>query len=79
MRSSRRSAPTESSPSDSDFEKAGLVYTTDGETNLIGFHVEGNYGTVVSDNFALMGLTLFAEYLNGIAVVTYDPDYTPEP
>ena len=65
-------------PSDSDFEKAGLEYTVDGETNLIGFHIEGNYGTVVSDNFALMGLTLFAEYLNGIAVVTYDPEYVPE-
>lgn len=57
-------------PSDSDFARAGLVYTTDGETNLIGFHVEGNYGTAVSDSFALMGMTLFAEYLDGIAVVT---------
>ena len=57
------------SPDDSDFAKAGLVYTTDGETNLIGFHVQGNYGTAVSESFALMGMTLFAEYLDGIAVV----------
>ena len=58
-------------PNDSDFAKAGLSYTTDGETNLIGFHVEGNYGTAVSESFALMGLTLFAEYLDGIAVVLF--------
>ena len=54
---------------DSDFSRAGLVYTTDGVTNLIGFHVQGDYGTVVSESFALMGLTLMAEYLDGIAVV----------
>lgn len=57
------------SPDDSDFAKAGLIYTTDGETNLIGFHVQGNYGTAVSESFALMGLTLMAEYIDGIAVV----------
>ena len=57
------------SPDDSDFARAGLVYTTDGVTNLIGFHVQGNYGTAVSESFALMGLTLMAEYLDGIAVV----------
>ena len=37
-------------PSTSDFARAGLVYTTDGETNLIGFHVEGNYHTAVSES-----------------------------
>lgn len=58
------------SPADSDFARAGLEFTTDGETNLIGFHVQGNYGTAVSESFALMGLTLMAEYLDGIAVVT---------
>ena len=57
-------------PSASDFARAGLQYTTDGETNLIGFHVQGNYNTAVSESFALMGMTLFAEYLDGIAVVT---------
>lgn len=56
-------------PADSDFADAGLEYTVDGETNLIGFHTQGNYGTVVSEAFALMGLTLFSEYLDGIAVV----------
>jgi hypothetical protein len=57
------------SPDDSDFAKAGLVYTTDGETNLIGFHVQGDYKTAVSESYALMGLTLMAEYLDGIANV----------
>ena len=58
------------SPDDSDFARAGLAYTTDGETNLIGFHVQGNYNTAVSESFALMGMTLMAEYLDGIAKVT---------
>ena len=57
-------------PNDSDFAKAGLRYTTDGETNLIGFHVDGDYHTATSETFALMGLTLFAEYIDGIAVVS---------
>ena len=58
-------------PADSDFARAGLEYRTDGETNLIGFHVNGNYGTAVSESFAILGLTLFAEYLDGISVVTF--------
>lgn len=58
------------SPSDSDFARAGLVYRTAGETSLIGFHTQGNYNTAVSESFAIMGMTLFAEYLDGIAVVT---------
>lgn len=62
-------------PNDSDFAKAGLVFTTDGVTNLIGFHVQGNYGTAVSESFALMGMTLMAEYLDGIAVVEIDDSF----
>ena len=59
-------------PADSDFVKAGLVYATGvGETNLIGFHTQGNYSTAVSEAFAIMGLTLFAEYLDGIAVISF--------
>ena len=57
-------------PNDSDFAKAGLVYTTSGETNLIGFHTQGNYNTAVSEAFAITGLVLFAEYLDGIAKIT---------
>lgn len=62
-------------PSTSDFARAGLSYTTDGDTNLIGFHTQGNYNTAVSECFAIMGMTLFAEYLDAIAVA--DLDTTP--
>lgn len=57
-------------PSDSEFAKLGLNYTTQGETNLIGFHAQGNYSTAVGESYALMGMSLWAEYLDGIAVVT---------
>lgn len=59
-------------PNESDFSRAGLVYTVSGETNLIGFHTQGNYHTAVSEAFAVMGLTLFAEYIDAIAVITID-------
>lgn len=58
-------------PSDSDFAKLGLEYTTQGETNLIGFHAQGNYSTAVGESYALMGMALWAEYLDGIAVVSF--------
>ena len=59
-------------PADSDFAKAGLVYATgNGETNLIGFHTQGNYSTAVSEAFAIMGMTMFAEYLDAIAVADF--------
>ena len=59
-------------PATSDFGRAGLVYTTDGETNLIGFHTEGDYTRAVSNCYALMGLVLFSEYIDGIAVVSVE-------
>lgn len=57
-------------PGDSDYAKLGLRYTVVGETNLIGFHVEGNYSTATGETYALMGMKLWAEYLDGIAVAT---------
>lgn len=57
-------------PADSDFAKMGLAYTVKGETNLIGFHAQGNYNTAVGETFALMGMALWAEYLDGIANIT---------
>lgn len=57
-------------PSDSEFAKLGLNYTTQGETNLIGFHAQGNYSTAVGESYALMGMALWAEYLDGIAKIT---------
>lgn len=55
-----------------EFAKLGLVYTTDGDTNLIGFHAQGNYGTAVGESFALMGLKLWLEYADGVAINTID-------
>lgn len=62
-------------PANSDFAKLGLNYTVEGETNLIGFHANGDYSHAVGESFALMGLTLWAEYLDGIAVVTVDDSF----
>lgn len=57
-------------PSDSEFARLGLNYTVQGETNLIGFHAQGNYSTAVGESYALMGMALWAEYLDGIAKIT---------
>lgn len=59
-------------PGDSEFARLGLNYTTAGETNLIGYHAEGNYSTAVGESFALMGMKLWAEYIDGISVVTVE-------
>lgn len=55
-----------------EFARLGLVYTTDGDTNLIGFHAQGNYGTAVGESFALLGLKLWLEYSDGVAVISID-------
>ena len=57
-------------PGDSDFKKLGLDYTTSGETNLIGFHAGGNYTNATGETYAIMGMKLWAEYLDGIAKIT---------
>lgn len=57
-------------PSDSQFAQLGLSYTVQGETNLIGVHAEGDYSRATGDMYALMGMKLWAEYLDGIAVYT---------
>lgn len=60
-----------SDPSNADFKELGLDYTTgNGPTNLIGIHKEGNYGRVMGETHALMGMKLWAEYLDGIAKIT---------
>lgn len=58
-------------PSDSDFTKLGLNYTVQGETNLIGFHANGDYSHAVGESYALMGMVLWAEYLDAIAVISF--------
>lgn len=58
-------------PSDADFQQLGLNYTVMGETPLIGVHMEGNYGRVMGETHALMGMELWAEYLDGIANISF--------
>lgn len=58
-------------PSDSDFARLGLEYTVKGDTNLVGVHVEGDYSRATGDMFAIIGMKLWAEYLDGIAVATF--------
>lgn len=57
-------------PSNSGYARMGLKYTVDGDTNLIGFAVEGDYSTATGKNWAIMGMKLWAEYIDAIAVVT---------
>lgn len=63
-------------PQNSGFAKLGLHYTTDGVTNLIGFAIAGDYDRATGVSYALMGFTLFAEYIDAIAVVTINPNST---
>lgn len=56
-------------PSHPDFDKAGLRFYTDGVTNLIGFNVHADYDHMTSVTSAIMGMKLFAEYMNAIAVI----------
>ena len=58
-------------PEASDFAAAGLEFTVDGETPILGFHVKGEYGNMTSEAYAIMGLYLFAEHLDGIANITF--------
>ena len=57
-------------PSHSAYARMGLEYTVDGETNLIGFAIEGDYSTATGKNWAIMGMKLWAEYLDAIAVIS---------
>ena len=58
-------------PADGDFRELGLVYNTGAEeSSLIGVHKEGNYGRVMGETHVLMGVKLFAEYIDAIAVYT---------
>lgn len=57
-------------PADSEFMRAGLAYTVDNETGVLGFHVEGDYDHAVSAMYAIMGIQIFAEYMNAIAHIS---------
>lgn len=62
-------------PSDSDFKRLGLDYRVSGVTNLIGFHANGNYSKAIGESYAILGMTLWAEYLDGISIVTVDDSF----
>lgn len=59
-------------PSNSEFARAGLTYTVDPTLPMIGFHTEGNYNRVQSESYAIMGVKLFADYIDAVAVITVD-------
>lgn len=63
-------------PSDSDYAKLGLTYRTDGDTNFIGVHVEGRYDRAAGDMTAIVGMKLWAEYLDGIIIELVDSSST---
>lgn len=66
-------------PGDEDFKTLGLDFTVDSELGLIGFHANGNYTNFSGESQAMMGMTLWAEYLDGICVVDVgDEDKDPE-
>lgn len=57
-------------PSDSAYAKMGLNYYVDGETNFVGFAIEGNYSNATGQTWALYGNVIWPEYVDAIAVVT---------
>lgn len=58
-------------PTNEDFRRAALDYKTDGETNYIGVAIKPKYETGESVTYAMYGMTLFSEYLDGIAVINF--------
>lgn len=59
-------------PADSDFRKLGLTYYTgNGVTNLIGIHKEGVHERVMGRTDVLMGMKLWAEYIDAVANVSF--------
>lgn len=62
-------------PNEADLQEADLNYTVDGVTNLIGVHVQGSYTNATSETFAIMGMKLWAEYLDGISVIDIDDSF----
>lgn len=58
-------------PAAPEIGKLDLKYRVDGVTPLLGFATKGNYSTAVGESYAIMGMTLWAEYLDGIAVAEF--------
>ena len=59
-------------PEDGDLKELGLnYYTGNSDTSIIGVAQEGVYSHISGDTHVLYGLTLWAEYLDAIAVIKY--------
>lgn len=59
-------------PEDADLRALGLEYYTGNEsTSIIGVATEGVYDHLSGDTHVVYGLTLWAEYLDGIAVISF--------
>ena len=53
-------------------ESLNLRYTTDPQLPYVGYATDGNYNRAQGENYAISALTMWAEYLDGIAIVTID-------
>lgn len=59
-------------PADGDFQELDLnYYTSNSDTSLIGVAQEGVYSHLSGDTHVLYGFTLWAEYLDAIAVIKF--------
>lgn len=59
-------------PEDADFRALGLEYYTGNEsTSIIGVATEGVYDHLSGDTHVVYGVSLWAEYLDGIAVISF--------
>lgn len=59
-------------------EPLDLRYVTDSQLPYVGYATRGNYDRAQGENYAISALTIWAEYLDGIAVITLAdaPDLT---
>lgn len=57
--------------SNSDFTKMGLRYTVDSDTGIVGYAIQGDYDKGTGVSYAIMGMAIWPELSNGIAVATF--------
>ena len=59
--------------SDSEFNKAGFDFITDGDTNLIGVDITKVSNRLASEMVMVSAVGMFVEYLDGIANIQFSP------
>lgn len=59
--------------SDSEFNKAGFDFVTDGDTNLIGVDITKVSNRLASEMVMVSAVGMFVEYLDGIANIQFSP------